>query len=51
MTKHKSNAKEIAAMKRTQPKMVRVINGLKGGKGRMMIEEESEINKEKRGKA
>lgn len=47
MTRKKQNAKDREAMRRTQPKMVRVIQGLKGGKGRMRIEEDSEVVKER----
>lgn len=35
------------AMQRTQPKKVRVINGLKGGKGIMVIVELSDVDKER----
>lgn len=41
MTRKKQNAKDREAMRRTQPKMIRVIQGLKGGRGRMRIEEDS----------
>lgn len=46
MTRKKQNSKDREAMYRTQPKMVRVIDGLKGGRGRMVIEEPSVVVKE-----
>jgi len=47
MPRKKQNPKDREAMHRTQPKMVRVINGLKGGRGRMVIEEPSAVIKER----
>lgn len=43
----KATTKEREEMKRTQPKMCRVINGLKGGKGKMVVVEPSEVEKER----
>lgn len=41
-----SSKKDIDAMKYTQPKMVRVIDGLKGGKGKMVVFELSQRDKD-----
>lgn len=43
----KATTKEREEMRRTQPKMCRLINGFKGGKGRMVIVEPSDVQKEK----
>lgn len=48
MAGKKSTAKEIAEMKYTQPKMVRVIDGAKGGKGVMVVDEPSQRDKDAR---
>ncbi len=43
----KATVEQRKAMQRTQPKKVRVIDGLKGGRGVMVTAEESEIVKER----
>lgn len=45
----KATADQRKAMQRTQPKRVRVIDGLKGGKGIMVTVELSEVEKERLG--
>lgn len=47
----KATAEERKRIQRTQPKMVRLIDGLKGGKGRMVVAEQSELEKERLTKA
>jgi hypothetical protein len=43
----KATTAEREEMRRTQPKMCRVIDGRKGGKGRMVVVEPSEVEKER----
>jgi hypothetical protein len=43
----KASTVEREAMKRTQPKKCRLIDGLKGGKGKMITVEPSEVQKER----
>lgn len=46
----KATVEERKRMQRTQPKKVRVIDGLKGGKGKMITVEPSEVEKERQAK-
>lgn len=43
----KATVEERKRMQRTQPKMCRVIDGLRGGKGKMVVVEPSEVEKER----
>lgn len=47
MGRRKANTEARKAMQYTQPKMVRVINGAKGGRGVMIVEEPSQRDKDR----